>query len=69
MATDPIDGILSRYVEVTGNLISFLQEVQSHIGYLPKDALYYLAKKTGISIIRLYSMRVLAFHAAGFRIS
>lgn len=56
MATDPIDGILSRYVEVTGNLISLLQEVQSHFGYLPKDALYYLAKKTGIPVTRLYSI-------------
>jgi NADH-quinone oxidoreductase subunit F len=56
MATDPIDGILSRYVEVTGNLISLLQEVQSHFGYLPKDALYSLAKKTGIPITRLYSI-------------
>ena len=54
--TDPIDGILSHYVEVTGNLISLLQEVQSHFGYLPKDALYYLAKKTGIPITRLYSI-------------
>jgi NADH:ubiquinone oxidoreductase subunit F (NADH-binding)/NADH:ubiquinone oxidoreductase subunit E len=56
MATDPIDGILSRYVEVTGNLISLLHEVQSHFGYLPKDALYYLAKRTGIPITRLYSI-------------
>jgi len=54
--TGPIDGILSRYVEVTGNLISLLHEVQSHFGYLPKDALYYLAKKTGIPITRLYSI-------------
>ena len=54
--TDPIDGILSRYVEVTGNLISVLHEVQSHFGYLPKDALYYLAKQTGIPITRLYSI-------------
>ncbi len=54
--TGPIDGVLSRYVEVTGNLISVLQEVQSHFGYLPKDALYYLAKKTGIPITRLYSI-------------
>jgi NADH:ubiquinone oxidoreductase subunit F (NADH-binding)/NADH:ubiquinone oxidoreductase subunit E/Pyruvate/2-oxoacid:ferredoxin oxidoreductase delta subunit len=56
MATDPIDGILSRYVEVKGNLISLLQEVQSHFGYLPEDALYDLAKKTGIPITRLYSI-------------
>ena len=54
--TEPIDGVLSRYPEVTGNLISVLHEVQSHFGYLPKDALYYLAKKTGIPITRLYSI-------------
>ena len=54
--TEPIDGVLSRYPEVTGNLISVLQEVQAHFGYLPKDALYYLAQKTGIPITRLYSI-------------
>ena len=48
--TEPINSVLSRYPEVTGNLISLLQEVQAHFGYLPKDALYYLAQKTGIPI-------------------
>jgi NADH:ubiquinone oxidoreductase subunit E len=48
--TDPIDGVLSRYVEVTRNLISVLQEVQSHFGYLPQDVLYSLAKKTRIPV-------------------
>ena len=56
MATAPIDDILARYAEVTGNLISLLHEVQSHYGFLPKDALYYLAKQTGVPVTRLYSI-------------
>jgi len=56
MEINPVDDILSRHLEVTGNLISVLHEVQSHYGYLPKDELYYLAKRTGIPITRLYSI-------------
>ncbi len=56
MDINPVDDILSHHLEVTGNLISVLHEVQSHFGYLPKDELYYLAKRTGIPITRLYSI-------------
>jgi len=56
MEMNPVDDILARHLEVTGNLISVLHEVQSHYGYLPKDVLYYLSKQTGIPITRLYSI-------------
>ena len=56
MDTHPVDDILSRHLQVTGNLITVLHEVQSHYNYLPQDALYYLAKRTGIPITRLYSI-------------
>lgn len=56
METNAVDEILARHLEVTGNLISVLHEVQSHYGYLPQDALYYLARQTGIPITRLYSI-------------
>lgn len=51
-----VDEILARHCEVTGNLITILHEVQSHYGYLPKDALFQLASRTGIPITRLYSI-------------
>ncbi len=56
MATHPVDDILSRHLQVTGNLITVLHEVQSHYNYLPQDALYYLSQRTGIPITRLYSI-------------
>lgn len=51
-----VDEILSRYPEITGNLISVLHEIQSHYNYLPEDALRHLAGKTGVPITRLYSI-------------
>jgi len=56
MEMNPVDDILARHLEVTGNLISVLHEVQSNYGYLPRDVLYYLAQQTGIPITRLYSI-------------
>ena len=56
MDTHPVDDILSRHLQVTGNLITVLHEVQSHYNYLPQDVLYYLAKRTGIPVTRLYSI-------------
>ena len=56
MEMNPVNDILARHLEVTGNLISVLHEVQSYYGYLPQDVLYYLAQQTGIPITRLYSI-------------
>jgi len=53
---EPVDDILARYPQVTGNLISVLHEVQSHYNYLPEDALRHLAKKSGVPITRLYGI-------------
>ncbi len=52
----PVDEILGRFPEVTGNLISVLHEVQSRYSYLPEEVLRHLAGKTGIPITRLYSI-------------
>jgi NADH:ubiquinone oxidoreductase subunit E len=51
-----VDEILSRYPDITGNLISVLHEVQTHYNYLPEDALRHLSKKTGVPVTRLYSI-------------
>lgn len=52
----PVDQILSRYPEITGNLISVLHEIQSHYNYLPEDALRHLSKQSGVPVTRLYSI-------------
>ncbi len=51
-----INGILSRYPEVKGNLISILHEVQALCNYLSEDALRYVSKRTGVPLTRLYSI-------------
>lgn len=56
MDIDHLNGILSHYTEFKGNLIGILHEIQSFYGYLPEDALRYIAKKTGTPITRLYSI-------------
>ena len=56
MDLKPVDDILARHPQVTGNLISVLHEVQSLYNYLPEDALRHLAKKSGVPITRLYSI-------------
>jgi NADH-quinone oxidoreductase subunit E len=56
MDLKPVDDILTRHPQVTGNLISVLHEVQSHYSYLPEDALRHLARKSGVPITRLFSI-------------
>ncbi len=43
-----LDPILKKYKDVSGSLISILQEVQALYNYLPREALIYIAEKVGI---------------------
>lgn len=51
-----IDAILSEYEGVKGALIPILQQVQALYNYLPKDALEYVAEKTGTPISQIYGV-------------
>lgn len=51
-----IDEILSKYEGKKGMLIPILQEVQDMYNYLPKDALEYVAEKTGTPIADIYGV-------------
>ena len=45
-----IKPVLDEYGEVKGSLITILQQTQEIYGYLPKEAIEYIAQRTGIEI-------------------
>ena len=49
-----LDSILSKYGDEPGSLIKMLQKTQEAYGYLPKDAMEYMAERTGIPIAKIY---------------
>lgn len=42
-----LDGVLEKYADIEGSLITILQKAQEIYGYLPTDVLYHIAEKTG----------------------
>ncbi|MBI2939616.1 MAG: NAD(P)H-dependent oxidoreductase subunit E [Chloroflexi bacterium] len=48
--------ILSRHRGVRGALISILQDIQAHYGYLPADQLRIAARETGVPLSRIYGV-------------
>lgn len=44
-----INDVLDTYAGVEGSLITILQKTQETYGYLPEDAIYHIAERTGIS--------------------
>ncbi len=45
----PLESVFSKYENIPENLITILQKTQEIYGYLPKDALYLISKKLGVS--------------------
>ncbi len=56
-----IEDVLDEYAAVPGSLITILQKTQAVYGYLPKDAIYYIAQRTGSSPAKV--MGVATFYA------
>lgn len=56
-----IEPILQEYKGGKGALIPILQKVQEEFGYLPKEALYKISKKTKTPISKIYG--VVTFYA------
>ena len=44
-----INDVLDKYAAVKGSLITILQKTQEIYGYIPTDAIYYIAEKTGLT--------------------
>jgi len=57
-----IERELSRFTEFDGNLIEMLHKIQEICRYLPEPALEMLARKTGFSLQRIYSIATFYNH-------
>ena len=44
-----LDTVLEKYGNIPNNLITILQKAQDIYGYLPKDVMYYVAEKLGLT--------------------
>jgi len=44
-----LEPILTEYADTAGNLITILQKAQDIYGYLPKDVMYHIADRIGVS--------------------
>lgn len=51
-----IDSIIAKYGHVKGSTISILQGVQEVYGFLPSEALSYIAEKTNMREAKLYGV-------------
>jgi NADH:ubiquinone oxidoreductase subunit E len=55
-ALSAIDGILSRGRYSDTMLISYLQDIQKDLRYLPQDALRFVARRVSVSLPRVYGI-------------
>ena len=53
--------VLDKYADVKGSLISILQKTQEIYGYVPIDAVYHIAERTGLTPAKI--MGVATFYA------
>ena len=51
-----IDEIIGHYTDYKNNLITILQKTQDKLGYLPDEAISYIALKTGIQEAKIYGV-------------
>ena len=56
-----IKDVLEKYADVKGSLISILQKTQEIYGYVPIDAVYHIAERTGLTPAKI--MGVATFYA------
>ena len=56
-----IKDVLDKYAGVKGSLISILQKTQEIYGYIPVDAVYHIAERTGLTPAKI--MGVATFYA------
>jgi len=53
---EKLEGILARYHENEGNLISILQDLESEFGYLREDAIYWIAERLDVPPAKFYGI-------------
>ena len=55
-----LDAIINQWKPVKGSLVMMLHAVQTHYGYVPREAAMEIAQKTGIHLAKIYE--VLTFY-------
>jgi NADH:ubiquinone oxidoreductase subunit E len=53
---EKLEGILARYRENEGNLISILQDVESEFGYLREDAIMWISERLDVPAAKFYGV-------------
>ncbi len=53
---DKLEGILTRYRENEGNLISILQDIESEFGYLREDAINWISEQLDVPPAKFYGV-------------
>lgn len=53
---EKLEGLLTRYRENEGNLISILQDIESEFGYLREDAITWMSEQLDIPLARFYGI-------------
>ncbi|MDR1701548.1 MAG: NADH-quinone oxidoreductase subunit NuoE [Sporomusaceae bacterium] len=61
VSMEKLDEVLSHYQQTKGALIPILQQAQEIYGYLPKEVISYIAKKTATPVSHVYG--VITFYA------
>ena len=51
-----LDPVLEEYAGTPGSLILILQKAQDVLGYLPVDAIRYIAERTGVAPAKIYGV-------------
>lgn len=51
-----LDGVLSKYKDIKGSLITILQHAQEIYGYLPLSVLEYVSQVTGVKSAQIYGV-------------
>ena len=46
---EKLESVYAKYIELDGNAISILQDIQSELGYIPEEAVHWISQKTGIA--------------------
>lgn len=53
---EKLDQIIDEYLEVQGNLIIILQKAQEIFGYLPRDVIRHISRRTGHTHAKIYGV-------------
>ena len=56
-----LNDVLEHYADVKGSLITILQKTQDIYGYVPIDAVYHIAERTGLTPAKI--MGVATFYS------